>query len=214
MPLLIHATQKLLAEIPAALIDHNAVGESWHANLLRIDRRKCVLFTHDATLYSVFVPELRKPDFVQLDQVFGQRLFKALLWEGFPQPLIECMLDACRSVRFTRFNIYARDRHRCQYCGCRLLRSELNLDHVVPRSRGGASTWDNVVCSCRRCNRIKGGRTPEEAGMHLRRRPFRPKWSPFLVDEVGRKRYKEWLPYLGAVDGTWRNLEETERSAG
>jgi len=119
-----------------------------------------------------------------------------------------------RSVRFTRFNIYARDSHRCQYCGCRLLRSELNLDHVVPRSRGGASTWDNVVCSCRRCNRIKGGRTPEEAGMHLRRRPFRPKWSPFLVDEAGRKRYKEWLPYLGAGDGTWRNLEETERSAG
>jgi 5-methylcytosine-specific restriction endonuclease McrA len=119
-----------------------------------------------------------------------------------------------RSVRFTRFNIYARDCHRCQYCGCRLLRSELNLDHVVPRSRGGASTWDNVVCSCRRCNRTKGGRTPEVAGMHLRRRPFRPKWSPFLVDEVSRKRYKEWLPYLGTVDGTWRNLEETERSAG
>jgi hypothetical protein len=104
MPLIIHATQKLLAEIPATLIDHNAVGDSWHANLLRIDRRKCVLFTHDTTLYSVFVPGLRKPDFAQLDQVFGLRLFKALLWEGFPQPLIERMLDACRAVRFTRSN--------------------------------------------------------------------------------------------------------------
>jgi hypothetical protein len=104
MPLLIHATQKLLAELPAALIDHTVVGDSWHANLLRIDRRKCVLFTHDATLYSVFVPGLRKPDFAQLDQVFGQRVFKALLWEGFPQPSIERMLDACRAVRFTRTN--------------------------------------------------------------------------------------------------------------
>ena len=102
MPLVVHATQKLLVEIPAALIDHNAVGENWHANLLRIDRRKYVLFTHEATLYSVFVPGLRKPDFAQLDQVFGQRLFKALLWEGFPQALIERMLDACQSVRFTR----------------------------------------------------------------------------------------------------------------
>lgn len=104
MPLLIHATQKLLAELPVALIEHDAIGDSWHANLLRIDRRKCVLFTHDATLYSVFVPSLRKPDFAQLDQVFGQRVFKTLLWEGFPQPSIERMLDTCRAVRFTRTN--------------------------------------------------------------------------------------------------------------
>jgi 5-methylcytosine-specific restriction endonuclease McrA len=119
-----------------------------------------------------------------------------------------------RSVRFSRTNIYARDRHRCQYCECRLSRSELNLDHVVPRSRGGASTWDNVVCSCRRCNRIKGGRTPEEAGMPLRRRPFRPRWSPLLVEEFSRKRYKEWLPYIGGADEVCWSLEERERSAG
>lgn len=102
MPLVIHCTQKLLAELPAAHIDHAATGESWHANLLRVDRRKCVLFTHDATLYSVFIPGLRKPDFAQLDQLFGQRLFKSLLWEAFPQPLIERALDSCRSVQFTR----------------------------------------------------------------------------------------------------------------
>lgn len=104
MPLLIHATQKLLAELPVALIDHDATGDSWHANLLRIDRRKCVLFTHDATLYSVFVSGLRKADFAQLDQVFGQRVFKTLLWEGFPQASIERMLDACRAMRFTHTN--------------------------------------------------------------------------------------------------------------
>ena len=108
-----------------------------------------------------------------------------------------------RSVRFSRFNIYVRDRHSCQYCGSRLLRRELNLDHVIPRSRGGASTWDNVVCSCHRCNRVKGGRTPEGAGMRLRRRPFKPDWSPFLVEGFSPKRYKEWLPYLGPTDGAY-----------
>ena len=104
MPSLIHCTQKLLAEIPDRLMDPSASGESWHANLLRFDRRKCALFTHDATLYSVFVPGLKKPEFEQLDEVFGQRLFKALVWDEFPQTLIERMLDACRAIRFTRSN--------------------------------------------------------------------------------------------------------------
>lgn len=82
----------------------SAEGEGWHANLLRFERRKCVLFTHDTTLYAVFVPGLKRPEFEHLDEVFGQRLFKALLWDKFPQELIEMMLDACRTVRFTRSN--------------------------------------------------------------------------------------------------------------
>ena len=100
--MLIHCTQKLLAEIPERLIDPSASGESWHTNLLRFDRRKCVLFTHDLTVYSVFVPGLKKPDFEHLDVVFGERLFKALLWDEFSQTQIERMLEACRIVRFTR----------------------------------------------------------------------------------------------------------------
>jgi hypothetical protein len=104
MPVLIRCTQKLLAEIPDRLVDSAANGDGWHANLLRIERRKCVLFTHDATLYSVFVPGVKKPEFEHLDEVFGQRLFKALLWDGFPQEQIETMLDACRTIRFARSN--------------------------------------------------------------------------------------------------------------
>ncbi|MGH7802854.1 MAG: HNH endonuclease, partial [Candidatus Binatia bacterium] len=72
-----------------------------------------------------------------------------------------------RHVRFSRFNIFARDRNTCQYCGRTLPRSELNLDHVVPRSQGGTSVWENVVCSCLPCNRKKGGRSPDEAHMAL-----------------------------------------------
>src|ERR671930_26969 len=74
-----------------------------------------------------------------------------------------------RQVRFSRYNIYARDKCICQYCGKRLPRYDLNLDHVIPRSRGGTSTWENVVCSCQECNRTKGGKTPQEAGMSLLR---------------------------------------------
>jgi len=101
---LIRCTRKLVTEIPDSLIDLSAAGEGWHANLLRIQRRKCVLFTHDATLYSVFVPGLTKSDFEHLDEVFGQRLFKTLLWEEFQQKPIEKMLDACRTIRFARSN--------------------------------------------------------------------------------------------------------------
>jgi 5-methylcytosine-specific restriction endonuclease McrA len=115
-----------------------------------------------------------------------------------------------RYVRFSRFNIYARDRNTCQYCGRRFSRNDLNLDHVVPRSRGGTSTWENVVCSCHRCNRMKGGRSPEEAGMRLQRRPFKPQWTPFMIETFSLKRYKEWLPYLSAVDVAYWNTELVE----
>jgi 5-methylcytosine-specific restriction endonuclease McrA len=112
-----------------------------------------------------------------------------------------------RHVRFSRHNIYARDQNRCQYCGHQLPRSELNLDHVVPRSRGGLSTWENVVCSCHRCNRIKGGQTPAEASMRLLRQPFRPQWTPFLVETFSQRRYREWRPFLNAVDAAYWNAE-------
>ncbi|MBF6569099.1 MAG: HNH endonuclease [Candidatus Binataceae bacterium] len=112
-----------------------------------------------------------------------------------------------RHVRFSRFNIFARDNNTCQYCGQRLPRTELNLDHVVPRSRGGMSTWENIVCSCHICNRRKGGRTPEEARMMLIRRPCRPEWTPFSADIFSLRRYREWTPFLSAVDTAYWNTE-------
>lgn len=112
-----------------------------------------------------------------------------------------------RRVRFSRFNIYARDQNTCQYCGRRFPRAELNIDHVIPRSRGGLSTWENVVCSCHACNRRKGGRSPEEAGMTLLRRPRRPEWTPFMVETFSLKRYREWLPFLSMVDVSYWNTE-------
>ena len=105
-----------------------------------------------------------------------------------------------RHVRYSRLNIFARDKFTCQYCGVRPHRSELNLDHVIPRSLGGRTTWENVVCSCVECNRRKGGRTPAQARLRLTRRPVRPRWTPVIHNAVQAVRYDEWRPFLHIVD--------------
>lgn len=83
-----------------------------------------------------------------------------------------------RTVPFNRRNLYARDRNRCQYCGRHLESRELTIDHVVPRVRGGVSSWTNCVLACISCNRRKAHRSPEEANMRLLRAPARPRWTP------------------------------------
>ena len=113
-------------------------------------------------------------------------------------------------VRFSRFNIYARDDSTCQYCGRRLPRSELNLDHVLPRSRGGSTTWENVVCSCVACNLRKGGRSPDEAGMRLMRAPSRPRWTPVFRSATRRAFYREWMPFLSMAEAAYWNAELLE----
>ena len=81
-----------------------------------------------------------------------------------------------REIPFTRRNIYQHYGNRCCYCGKRFPSDRLNLEHVIPRSRGGRSDWENVVTACIPCNLRKGDRLPAEAGMHLLRRPARPRW--------------------------------------
>ncbi len=112
-----------------------------------------------------------------------------------------------REVRFSRHNIFLRDGGVCQYCGKRKPRSELNLDHVVPRAAGGVTSWENVVCACLDCNRRKGGRTPEQAGMRLMRRPRRPTWAPFVARNLSASCYREWRPFLSGIDGAYWNVE-------
>lgn len=108
------------------------------------------------------------------------------LWEvatvsrAYPVPAVVRLLKHVRGVpthvRFSRENVYLRDQHLCQYCGRRFRPRELTLDHVVPRAHGGRTTWRNVVAACVPCNRRKGGRTPEQAGLVLRNYPRRPRW--------------------------------------
>ena len=111
-------------------------------------------------------------------------------------------------VRFSRLNIYARDKNTCQYCGKRPPRAELNLDHVIPRVKGGVTSWENVVCSCVPCNLRKGGRTPEEAGMKLLKEPVRPRWTPLLRPTPKRSPlYSQWLPFLSLSELAYWNAE-------
>jgi len=97
----------------------------------------------------------------------------------------------------SRKNILLRDHSCCQYCGKQFAPSELTLDHVVPRSRGGRSTWENLVACCYRCNNSKGDRTPEEAGFKLARRPrpFTLHTSRQLMRLIGH-RDERWRKYL------------------
>lgn len=81
-----------------------------------------------------------------------------------------------RRVKFSRRNIFLRDGHRCQYCGCHPPMSELTIDHVLPKAQGGRSTWENVVLACMKCNTRKGNRTPEQAAMKMLTVPRRPNW--------------------------------------
>lgn len=109
-----------------------------------------------------------------------------------------------REVRFTRRNIFYRDKHRCQYCNRVLPQRELNLDHVVPLSRGGRSEWANVVTACVPCNSRKGNRLPPEAGMKLFRLPRKPAGHPLMrAIWIGRF-HEEWKSYL---DEAYWNVE-------
>lgn len=99
-------------------------------------------------------------------------------------------------VKFNRRNLFARDENRCQYCGRRFPTSELSLDHVVPRSQGGRATWENIVCACATCNARKGGRLPHEVGMHLVRKPLKPRRSPVLKLSLRSEKYRSWRHFV------------------
>jgi 5-methylcytosine-specific restriction endonuclease McrA len=110
--------------------------------------------------------------------------------------LMECDRGPRQGLRFNRRNVFARDGNLCQYCGQGFPTSELSLDHVVPRSQGGLTTWENIVCACVACNVRKGGRTPHEARMHLIRDPVKPKRSPLLAIKLGNPKYASWKSFV------------------
>jgi hypothetical protein len=105
--MIIRCTQKLLSELkkkPTQEVSPKDPFWSWHANVFHIERRKCVLITNDATLYTMFIPALKKPDFQSFDFVFGQHLFENLLHEEIPQNQIETVLSACEDIKYEKTN--------------------------------------------------------------------------------------------------------------
>ncbi len=118
---------------------------------------------------------------------------------SFDVPLVIRLVRYIRIPRRLRLpcsrrGVFARDRETCQYCGAQPGRSQLTMDHVVPRSQGGTTTWDNVVTACRDCNHRKGGRTPEQANMTLLTTPRQPQYVAFaLLGEL--ERHDVWRKY-------------------
>jgi 5-methylcytosine-specific restriction endonuclease McrA len=117
------------------------------------------------------------------------RVVRLLGFDRLPRP----------KLHLSRRGVLARDGHVCQYCERHLPTHQLSLDHVTPKSRGGATTWENVVCACLKCNTKKGGRTPNEARMKLARRPSKPARSPILLLKLSNPKYESWKTWLGGL---------------
>ena len=100
------------------------------------------------------------------------------------------------SMRFSRRTLFARDGNSCQYCGKTLASNQLSMDHVIPKSQGGETTWENIVCCCMSCNSRKGGRTPQQARMKLKRQPQRPKQNPIMMAKLKNPKYASWECFL------------------
>lgn len=122
-------------------------------------------------------------------QIRAPRVLRLLYYDRIPR----------QRVRLNRRNLFARDGNRCQYCGKHFPTSELSIDHVKPSCMGGLTTWENVVCACVKCNVRKGGRTPEQAGMKLYKKPVRPKRSPMMAIKLGNPKYASWKTFVDAA---------------
>jgi 5-methylcytosine-specific restriction endonuclease McrA len=104
-------------------------------------------------------------------------------------------LRARMRVPFSRINLLKRDNYRCQYCGDKKKASELNIDHVIPKAKGGLTNWTNCVSSCFQCNNKKDDRLPRECGMELLNKPFAPTWSFYAFNSITNPKWKRFLSH-------------------
>lgn len=142
---------------------------------------------------------LEKADLVSRCNGFSLRS----VTRSFPMPSVIKLKNYVhipyKNVVLTRQNIFKRDGFRCQYCGTS---RDLTLDHVVPKAKGGKTTWVNLVTACKTCNARKGDFTPEEMGLTINRQPFKPSYLMFLRDFSGFAD-EEWIPYLRTGTNNW-----------
>ncbi len=136
-------------------------------------------------------------DWSELRPDEGERFIQAVrLRLRVPEVIVLAEYDRLptAAVSFSRRNVFKRDHWACQYCGCQPGGEELTIDHVIPRSHGGTSTWENCVLACIGCNKRKADRTPHQAGMRLHKVPVRPTWKPIYArDSV---RIESWSKFI------------------
>ena len=146
--------------------------------LVVLEKVEVLSFYEDRVIHTVSM-SFRLPSIVRLKSYIRRHLFQ---------------------IKFSRQNIYIRDEYRCQYCGERYPENQLTFDHVVPRSKGGRTTWENIVTCCKDCNRKKGNRAPEEVGMKLLRKPRRPPKVAQLVIQLRKiSPPEEWKDFIGGI---------------
>jgi 5-methylcytosine-specific restriction endonuclease McrA len=119
--------------------------------------------------------------------------------------LLQHVTGRKKSVKFSRINVATRDDFRCQYCGVKHVLSKLTYDHVVPRAKGGRTTWENIVMACVPCNEKKGNRTPEQASMRLRKPPVKPSSLPVVVFRIDPQatlpeQWVNWVYWHGELE--------------
>ncbi len=194
----------------SALYSHVLVLNKHYAAVRVVSARRafCLLFKRIAEIVSVEDSSYQSHDFESWREVSEYRaryehehhewihcvrfdlvvpkVIRLLFYDRLPR----------RTVKLNRRNIFARDHNSCQYCGRKFPSSELSLDHVRPRSRGGLTEWSNLVCCCVKCNVRKGGRTPTEAHMKLIIDPVKPKRSPAVTLRLTSAKYASWKQFL------------------
>jgi 5-methylcytosine-specific restriction endonuclease McrA len=166
-----------------------------HAQVVNADGANN-FFTHDFESWHEL--SQREPE----DEMVHTISFKIRV----PRVIVLMLFDRMpkKEVKFTRHNIFERDKNTCQYCGKVFDRRDLNLDHVIPRDKGGATTWENIVCSCIPCNTRKGNRLPHQVNMHLIKKPVRPKWRPFVHITFDSQVHDSWRHF---IDLAYWNVE-------
>lgn len=159
----------------------NAAYEPIH--LVSWQKAMCLVFTAKAEIVAEYDHRVRS-----VSQIF--KLPSVVRLKRYVRTFKRTM-----NARCTRRNVLMRDRYKCQYCGVGCSVSTITIDHVMPRSRGGKTVWDNVVAACHPCNRRKADRTPDEAGILLLKVPKRPTWVD-LLEESHRDLLDSWMPFL------------------
>jgi 5-methylcytosine-specific restriction endonuclease McrA len=200
-----------------ALLSQNVLvlNRLWQAvNICSAKRAFTLLYQGHAQVVDSNGNEFQTLSFDQWHQVsqtyVGQDMVSTVSWKiRVPKVILLLFFDRIpkKEVKFTRHNVFERDNCTCQYCGQKMDRKDLNLDHVIPRDRGGETSWENIVCSCISCNSIKGNRMPQDAGMKLLRKPKRPRWRPMLHVQFTRTGDDSWKHFL---DLAYWNVELTD----
>jgi 5-methylcytosine-specific restriction endonuclease McrA len=169
------------------------LNRHWLAvDTVSVRRALCMLYLDVARAVSPETFELHDWDsWAALRVEEGQPKVQAVRFQiRVPEIVLLLVYDRIprKRVIFSRRNLFRRDRFTCQYCGRQPGKGELSIDHIVPRSLGGRSTWVNCVVACLKCNKRKADRTLAQAGLHLLVTPREPSWSPYLSLNLGRRR--------------------------